>query len=228
MIKLDIMRASKLFYNLTDEEYQKVIDIIKPRLSKLSSNEILFDEHDEINYLWIVKNGKLQSARIQYDGTYQLNLLYSRGGIIGIDIANTRTRISPYHVSVTETAELYQIPYTIISNEEIPNQLREKISSNVIRILANNLIKRQFKIDILHKKSVRTRISMFLKFVSEKKESLIFDIDMDREQFAQYLGVNRSVLSHELSRMRTEGIMNFHKGHFEILEMNILKDESEE
>ena len=225
---MDIMRASKLFINLTDDEYKKVIDIIQPRLIKLSSNEILFNEHDEINYLWIVKNGRLQSARIQYDGTYQLNYLYSRGGIIGVDIANTRTRISPFLVSVTETAELYQVPYTIIADERIPNELREKISRNVIRILANNLIKRQFKIDILHKKGVRTRISMFLKFMSEKRESQIFDIDMDREQFAQYLGVNRSVLSHELSRMRSEGIINFHKGHFEILEMKTLRSESEE
>lgn len=222
------MRASKLFSNLSDNDYNNVIDIIKPQLIKLSSNEILFNEHDEINYLWIVKNGKLQSARIQYDGTFQLNYLYSHGDIIGIDIANTRTRISPYHVSVTDTAELYQIPFTIITDERLSSEIREKISQSVIRILANNLIRRQFKIDILHKKGVRTRISMFLKFMSEKRESLIFDIDMDREQFAHYIGVNRSVLSHELSRMRTEGIINFHKGHFEILEMDILKDESEE
>lgn len=222
------MRKSKLFDNLTDSEYDLLLDIIEPRSIKLSTNEILFNEYDEINYFWVVKHGKLQSARIQYDGTYQLNYLYSRDGIIGIDIANTRTRISPYHVSVTENAELYQIPCSIITNEEIPSEIRGKINRNVIQILANNLIRRQFKIDILHKKGVRARISMFLKFMSEKRESHIFDIDMDREQFAQYLGVNRSVLSHELSRMRTEGIINFHKGHFEIIDMDILSNNSEE
>lgn len=225
---MNTMRESRLFSNLTDKEYETIVDVINPRLIKLSAKEVLFDEYDEVNYYWIVKKGKLQSARIQYDGTYQLNYLYSHGGIIGIDIANTKTRISPFHVSVTDDAELYEIPRTIISNKDIPNELREKINANVIRVLSNSLIKRQFKIDILHKKSVRTRISLFLKFMSDKRGSNVFDIDIDREQFAQYLGVNRSVLSHELSRMRSEGIINFHKGHFEILEMGVIKTESEE
>jgi Mn-dependent DtxR family transcriptional regulator len=40
---------------------------------------------------------------------------------------------------------------------------------------------------------------------------------MDREQFAQYLGVNRSALSHELARMREDGLIEFHKGSFKVL-----------
>ena len=225
---LEIMKDSKLFRDFRYNEVEAIIDIVKPQLIKLAPKEVLFDENEEINYIWLVSKGKLQSARIQYDGTYQLNYLYSYGGIVGIDIAYTRTRLSPFHVSAREHTELYAIPYTITSDENIPFEFRERISANIIRVLANNLIKRQFKIDLLNKKSVRTRISMFLKFMSDKRDSHIFDIDIDREQFAQYIGVNRSVLSHELSRMRSEGIINFHKGHFEILEMNSINSESEE
>ena len=40
---------------------------------------------------------------------------------------------------------------------------------------------------------------------------------MSREQLAQYLCVNRSALSNELSKMKREGLIDFHKDQFTLL-----------
>ena len=40
---------------------------------------------------------------------------------------------------------------------------------------------------------------------------------MDRETMAAYLGIDRSALSRELSRMRSEGLLEFRKNHFRLL-----------
>jgi CRP-like cAMP-binding protein len=53
--------------------------------------------------------------------------------------------------------------------------------------------------------------------MAEKQGKDSFDIGMDREQLAQYLGVNRSALSHELSVMRREGLIDFTKSRFKLL-----------
>ena len=45
-----------------------------------------------------------------------------------------------------------------------------------------------------------------------------FDIDFNREPLASYLGLNRSVLSHELKKMENEGILTVRKNHFVIHE----------
>ena len=44
-----------------------------------------------------------------------------------------------------------------------------------------------------------------------------FDIPYSRQQLADYLSVERSGLSAELCRMRDEGILAFHKNHFQLL-----------
>ena len=41
-----------------------------------------------------------------------------------------------------------------------------------------------------------------------------FDIPFSRQQLADYLGVERSGLSLELGKMRSEELLDFHKNHF--------------
>jgi CRP-like cAMP-binding protein len=69
----------------------------------------------------------------------------------------------------------------------------------------------------LYKKQLRERIITFLQHMQNKTGSDSFDIGMDREHFAQYLGVNRTALSHALSLMREDGLIEFKRDHFEIL-----------
>lgn len=42
-------------------------------------------------------------------------------------------------------------------------------------------------------------------------------IALDRQQLADYLGVERTALSKELGKMRDEGLLTFHKNHFHII-----------
>nr|MCR5107773.1 helix-turn-helix domain-containing protein [Lachnospiraceae bacterium] len=44
-----------------------------------------------------------------------------------------------------------------------------------------------------------------------------FDIPFDRQQLADYLNVERSVLSNELSKMQRDGLIRCRKNHFEII-----------
>ncbi|MCR5254278.1 MAG: helix-turn-helix domain-containing protein [Treponema sp.] len=44
-----------------------------------------------------------------------------------------------------------------------------------------------------------------------------FDIPFDRQQLADYLEVDRSALSAELSKMKTAGLIDYWKNHFKLL-----------
>jgi CRP-like cAMP-binding protein len=45
-----------------------------------------------------------------------------------------------------------------------------------------------------------------------------FSIPFDRQQLADYLSVDRSAMSNELSKMRKEGILQYDKNHFLLLQ----------
>lgn len=66
-------------------------------------------------------------------------------------------------------------------------------------------------------KSARGRILAYLNTVSLQKRSTEFDIPFDRQQLANYLNLERTNMSKELTRMRREGIIECRKNHFNLL-----------
>lgn len=66
-------------------------------------------------------------------------------------------------------------------------------------------------------KTIRGRLLSYLSTQALRKNSHCFTIPFDRQQLADYLGVDRSALSAELGKMRAEGLLRFYKNEFELL-----------
>ena len=64
--------------------------------------------------------------------------------------------------------------------------------------------------------SVRDRILLFLDTIYRQKGSKVFDISYSRQELADYLEINRSALSRELSKMQKDHIITYHLNHFTI------------
>ena len=57
----------------------------------------------------------------------------------------------------------------------------------------------------------------YLSACAKKANSDRFEIPFDRQELADYLEVDRSGLSAEISKLRREGIIDSNKNHFELL-----------
>ena len=58
----------------------------------------------------------------------------------------------------------------------------------------------------------------YLKNASCPSAGGTFTVPLDRNAMAQYLNMDRSALSRELSKMKADGIMDFHKSTFRLLD----------
>ena len=67
-------------------------------------------------------------------------------------------------------------------------------------------------------KSIRGRVLAYLSDQAVLKGNASFRIPFDRQQLADFLGVDRSALSNELSKLRREGILAVRKNEFRLLE----------
>ena len=57
----------------------------------------------------------------------------------------------------------------------------------------------------------------YLNAVALQKKSNEFDIPFDRQQFADYLNLERTALSKELGKMQKDGLIRFRKNRFKLL-----------
>ena len=83
-----------------------------------------------------------------------------------------------------------------------------------MKMLAVKTIELNRKIDILSHRSTQDRLMAYLRSVAQQKGSAEFDIPFDRQQLADYLCVERSALSAEISRLSKLGLITSRKSHF--------------
>ena len=74
------------------------------------------------------------------------------------------------------------------------------------------------KLSHMSNRSTREKLMSYLSEEAKKQNSSTFSIHFNRQQLADFLSVDRSAMSNELCKMRDEGLLQFHKNNFTLLE----------
>lgn len=90
----------------------------------------------------------------------------------------------------------------------------QKIIQNLLLVSSKNNIILTRKISHLSKRTTRDKILSYLssQFQLQNTEEIL--IPFNRQQLADYLAVDRSALSNELSKMQKDGIISYTKNTF--------------
>jgi CRP-like cAMP-binding protein len=211
-----IMMKTRLFGGFDAEECALLRKVSKAFLRSCAAGERIATEGSIIDFFAIMTEGKLLCEKNNYSGRVELIQTYVAGETVGLDIACTATRRSPFRLICLTNVKMLVFRYDALMRDAPPGASYERLGDNLIHFLANENIKKLYKIDVLYKRSLRERIMVFLRNMEARTGESAFRIHMDRERFAQYLGVNRSSLSHELSLMQSEGLLRFRKDYFEL------------
>ncbi|MGL6058396.1 MAG: Crp/Fnr family transcriptional regulator [Culicoidibacterales bacterium] len=91
---------------------------------------------------------------------------------------------------------------------------QQQVSQNLLMIAAKKNLALSQKIFHTSAKSIRQRVLSYLSNQALKHEADEFEIPYNRQQLAAYLNVDRSALSHELSKMQQAGLIRVQRNHF--------------
>jgi len=215
---ISVLKNSKLFHGLDVDEIEKVCQIIMPSEKEYSKNQIIVNQGEPVRKIGILKKGSAISMKYHIDGNTQLLRVHNQGEVISLDAVNTTLLTSPVTLISQTDSVVVLIPYAkIFEAETISPETKKIIMSNSSEMLSNELIRLMYKIDVLSKRTLRERILTYLSLIRERSAANTFDIGMNQEQFAQYLCVNRSVLSKELNQMRKSGLIGYKGSRFTFL-----------
>ena len=129
--------------------------------------------------------------------------------------------------------ETESIPVTVIANEESEIMLidcshilhtchnncgfHQRLIFNLMKDLAKKTIRFHERIEVTSKRTTREKLMAYLALEAKRAGSNSIKIAFDRQELADYLEVDRSGLSAEISKLRNEGIIESHKNYFELL-----------
>jgi CRP-like cAMP-binding protein len=91
------------------------------------------------------------------------------------------------------------------------------VMKNLIRIMAEKNGALMQKIEHITRRTTREKLLSYFSFQAMRMKDNTFEIPFNRQELADYLSVDRSAMSSELSRMRGEGMLDFSKNRFTLL-----------
>lgn len=176
------------------------------RIKKYSKNETIYSMQDIPQEIGIVLKGSVNIETVDYLGNVSILSHIESNQIFAESYALSHTPMLVYVVACQDTT----IQFLHIDALDHCAKLQAKL----LQISAKKNIYLSQRIFLTSSKSIRSRVLAYLSFESKQANSLTFEIPFDRQQMANYLNVERSALSKELSKMKKEGLLDFYKNKF--------------
>lgn len=210
---LESVINSGLLNELKKSEYVEAFEQLKISGRNYKSGETIFFEGDIIDKFCIVRKGSVRSEKTYLNGEVHIVDLFDEGSVFGLAFALSKSRISALDFISNEASEIVFVSMHSIRKSNFSNDMNTTLNY----MMADSNIKMSHKIEILAERGLRERIMVYLHVLQAKSGTDTVTIKMSREQLAQYLCVNRSALSNELSKMKKDGIIDFKGSRFTIL-----------
>ena len=214
----EILKTVSLFKNIKEPDLQPLLACLSPKLAQYGKNDIVFMSGDIINSFGIVLSGQVQIVLEDFYGNRSILAQTGRGNLFGESFAFAGNEPLPVSVITAADSELLFIDCRrLVSPCSNSCIYHRQLIENMLNILALKNISLTQKIELVSKKTTREKLLAYLSAEAQKARKSSFSIPFDRQGLADYLSVDRSAMSAVLSKLRSEGIINFRKNKFELL-----------
>ncbi|MDR2397876.1 MAG: Crp/Fnr family transcriptional regulator, partial [Spirochaetaceae bacterium] len=203
------------------EEIEKILHCLGARKKHYAKNAFIFIADTPLTEalpLGILLSGKVYLIQDDFWGNRSLIAQVEAGGLVGEAFACGDLDCLPMSALAAETSVLLLVDYNRILRLCSPAcAFHTRLIRNMIRILAKHNIGLIKKMEHITRRSTRAKLRSYLSSQAKYTGARDFVIPFNRQELADYLGVDRSAMSHELCKMRDEGLLQFRRNHFSLL-----------
>ena len=214
---MENFKQCPLFEGHTEEEIAEILDFTQPQTRTYRTGEYLFTSSDFIHEIGIIIQGRIHLISEDFWGNQFILTEYRQNHAFGE--GHSLISDEPLLFSIVAQDETTVVFFSI---EKIMDAFcsplchRRRLLQNLLKISAQKKILLLHKIEHMSRKSLREKIISYLSEQAKKQNSSIFDIPYNRQEMADFLSVDRSAMSSELGKMQREGLIVFHRNHFEL------------
>ena len=214
-INFDILRSSRLFSGIFDDSLAAVLSCLSPREESFQKDAFLLHAGDTTESIGFVLSGSALiiqedvwgnrniASRVEPGQTFAAAFACAPGSVLNVSVI-AETSVAAMFLNVHRI--LHVCPSACSHHSQIIQNLLGELSENNLH-LGEKLIH-------MGQRTTRAKLMSFFSAEAQRLGTYTFDISFSRQQLADYLAVERSGLSTELGKMRSEGLLDFHRNHF--------------
>lgn len=215
---LPIIRTSKLFSGIETSNLSAMLGCLGARFLSFSKSETILQEGQPAKDVGLLLSGSAQVLRIDYYGNRSIVANVSPAQLFGEAFACAEVEHLPVSVVATEPCQVMMIDCRRITITcDSACSFHNQMIFNLLKVVAQKNILFHQKIEITSQRSTREKLMTYLLMQAKEQGSSQFTIPFDRQALADYLEVERSGLSAEISKLRKEGVLDTKRNWFKLL-----------
>lgn len=216
MVPHDPIGHCPLFQDLEEEDRAYALAYFQATEKSYDKGAFLHHVSFPLSRFGLVLAGTVEVSMDDMDGRH---LIMNRVGpgelfgeaycFLGID--------APIAIQAVAPAQILWLSPDRVKEPQSPSQpLDQALANRFVAALAARTLAMNRRVQILARSTLRAKVITFLsQYAADQGDT--FTIPFDRAGMASFLGADRSALSRELSKLRREGVLDYHRNRFTIL-----------
>lgn len=216
----DILLQMNLFEGILSQELGAILKCLNAQKSHYKKGEFITVCGGEINSFGVILSGSVQVLKDDVTGRQTILSAFGSGETFAEVLVCSGIKKSPVTVlAVTEADVLFLNYAQVVRTCTNACVFHTKLIQNMLKVLAQKNLVMNSKISYLTIKGMRQKLATYLLSQYKVKGEMVFEIPFTRSELADFLNVDRSAMSRELCRMRNEGMIEFQKNGFKLLDI---------
>ncbi|MCI7734860.1 MAG: Crp/Fnr family transcriptional regulator [Dysosmobacter sp.] len=205
------MTSSPLFRDIAPADLASLLDCLDARERAYEKGAWLLRRGEWTDRLGLVLSGTVHILREDFWGSRSIVGLAGPGEIFAESYALAGEPLEVSVLAASDARVLFLRVETALTG-------CGQLTRNLTALLAEKNLTLTRKMRHMARRTTREKLLSYLSAQALRSGGPEFDIPMDRQQLADYLAVDRSAMSAALGKLRDEGVLEFRKNHFRLLE----------
>ncbi|MGI6701183.1 MAG: Crp/Fnr family transcriptional regulator [Christensenellales bacterium] len=213
------LSGTRLFAGIEKDELFSILKCLTHKMVKYLKGETIIAEGDKISSIGMIMNGSAHLTLDDFWGNRSIIAKISAGELFGEVYAYRADK--PVNISVTaaENSEIIYFYFNKVVNVcKSACKFHNRLINNLFNIVSEKNLMLTRKMQCITKRTTREKLLAYLSNEYARQGKSRFVIPFNRQELADYLSVDRSAMSNELSKLRKEGIISYNKNEFQLLD----------
>ncbi|MDO4573000.1 MAG: Crp/Fnr family transcriptional regulator [Clostridia bacterium] len=214
---LKVIKNAALFGGIADGELAAMLDCLAAEERRYGRGEYILRAGDSTDSIGLMLSGSALIIQEDYWGNRNIIGRAAQSDLFAESFAcSPSSRLNVSVVAEGDCAVLWLGIARVLTACPSACAHHSKMVRNLLSELASKNLSLNEKLTHTGQRTIREKALSYLSSQAQKQSSREFDIPFSRQQLADYLSVERSALSAELSKLRGAGVIDFRKNHFTI------------
>ncbi len=213
-----VISSCELFEGMNEDALSHAFSFFSAYVKKYVKGECVCPCGSSMPSFGLVLRGSVQVFSDDINGNRIIMASASAGNTFGESLCFLQVKEIPVCIYAFEDTEILWLKGAPLHSLGAVTDSRDRVlCERFVSMLAKRTLSMNDRIQILSKLTLREKLITYFSYCARESGGRTFHIPHNRESLAIYLGVNRSALSRELSRMKKEGIIEYYRNSFKIL-----------